>query len=122
VCPCNKCCLNKTLRQQEVSNHLTVGSEILTGNTDWVWHGEKIRAPVLNREPQVEGSNSSRSVDVDTASIPNESRTMDAILHDVFGMHDVLANHYRYQKEVQAEAIEVVEEDIEDREEFEKIL
>lgn len=55
VCPCKKCRLRKTLRQQEVFDHLIAGSGILPGYTDWIWHGEKISAP-LNKEPIIEDS------------------------------------------------------------------
>jgi hypothetical protein len=47
VCPCRKCGLNRSLRPEEVYDHLTGGREIMPNYTEWIWHGEKIRVPVI---------------------------------------------------------------------------
>jgi len=47
VCPCKKCGLDKSLRPEEVYDHLTGGRGIMPNYTEWIWHGEKIRAHVL---------------------------------------------------------------------------
>jgi hypothetical protein len=57
VCPCKTCGLNKSIRPEEVYDHLTSGIGILTSCIEWVWHGEKISAPVLNRVPIIESPN-----------------------------------------------------------------
>jgi hypothetical protein len=102
VCPCKKCCFRKTLREQEVFDHLTAGSGILPGYTDWIWHGEKISAP-LNREPIIEDSS---SMPANKAPIPDEETTMGAMLHDVFGMHDVRTDEGLSEMGLEAKVVE----------------
>jgi hypothetical protein len=53
--------------------------------TEWIWHGEKIRAHVPNRVPIVESPNLTPAAD--NVPILDESRTIYAMLQDVFGMH-----------------------------------
>jgi hypothetical protein len=70
VCPCKKCGLNRSLRPEEVYDHLTGGRGILPNYTEWIWHGEKIRAPVPNRVPIVESLNPAPTAD--NVPIPDE--------------------------------------------------
>jgi hypothetical protein len=115
VCPCKKCGLKRSLRPEEVYDHLTAGRGMLPNYTKWIWHGEKIRAPVPNRVPNVvESLNPSPAAD-NIEPIPDESRTMHAMLQDVFGMHDIRADDGECQVEVQAEDVpEAVEEEIDE--------
>jgi hypothetical protein len=87
----------------------------LPNYTEWIWHGEKIRAPVPNRVPNVvESPNPSPTAD-NIEPIPDELRTMHAMLQDVFGMHDIRADDGECQVEVQAEDVpEAVEEEIDE--------
>jgi hypothetical protein len=62
---------------------------MLPNYTEWIWHGEKIRAPVPNRVPNVVESLNLASTTDNIESIPDESRMMHAMLQDVFGMHDI---------------------------------
>jgi hypothetical protein len=58
----------------------------------WIWHGEKIRALVPNRVPNVvEFPNPSPAAD-NIEPILDESITMHVMLQDVFGMHDIRAD------------------------------
>jgi hypothetical protein len=106
VCPCKKCGLNRSLRPEEVYDHLTAGRGMLPNYT------ENIRAPVPNRVPNVvESLNPSPAAD-NIEPIPDESRTMHAMLQDVFGMHDIRADDGECQVQVQAEdVLEAVEEE-----------
>jgi hypothetical protein len=115
VCPCKKCGLKRSLRPEEVYDHLTAGRGMLPNYTEWIWHGEKIRAPVPNRVPNVvESPNPSLTAD-NIEPIPDELRTMHAMLQDVFGMHDIRADDGECQVEVQAEDVpEAVEEEIDE--------
>jgi hypothetical protein len=63
VCPCKKCGLNRSLRPEE-----------------WIWHGEKIRAPVPNKVPIVETSKPVPAAN--NVPIPDKSRTMQSMLQD----------------------------------------
>jgi hypothetical protein len=93
ICPCKKCKLNKSLNPELVYTHLTGRIGILRGYTDCVFHGERMCDLVTQREPTVEGSS--------LAFIPDESRTMNAILRDVFGMHESRGNEFAGQMEAQ---------------------
>jgi hypothetical protein len=46
MCPCKKCCLGVTLREDVVFDHLTSRVGILEGYTEWVMHGEQINPSV----------------------------------------------------------------------------
>jgi hypothetical protein len=76
VCPCKQCRLNKRLRPQQIYNHLTGGTRILSGYTEWVLHGENVDVSAI------QGSSSTRSA-TDTPSMQDESRTMHAMLADI---------------------------------------
>jgi hypothetical protein len=66
--------------------------------TEWIWHGEKIRAHVPNRVPIVESPNLTPAAD--NVPILDESRTIYAMLQDVFGMHNIRADDGECQVEV----------------------
>jgi hypothetical protein len=74
VCPCKKCGLDKSLRPEEVYDHLTGGRGIMPNYTKWIWHGEKIRAPVPNKVPIVESPKSAPAAN--NVPILDKSRTM----------------------------------------------
>jgi hypothetical protein len=108
-----------SLRPEEVYDHLTAGRGMFPNYTEWIWHGEKIRAPVPNRVPNVVESLNLASTADNIESIPDESRMMHAMLQDVFGMHDIQANDGECQVEVQAENVpEAVEEEIDECQEI----
>jgi len=78
VCPCKKCGLNRSLRPEEVYDHLTGGRGI-------------------------------------SIPIPDESRTMQSMLQDDFGMHNILAGDGECQVEMQADYVpEAVDEEIDE--------
>jgi hypothetical protein len=78
---------------------------------DLAW-GE-IRAPVPNRVPIVESPKPAPAVN--NVPIPDESRTMQSMLEDVFGMHNIRADDGECQVEVQDEYVpEAVEEEIDE--------
>jgi hypothetical protein len=54
---------------------------------DWIWHGEKVRAPI-------EGSNFTHLA-IDMGPITDQSGNIHAMLRDVFGMHEVKENNYK---------------------------
>jgi hypothetical protein len=110
VCPCKKCSLRKKLRPQEVYDHLTCGSGMLQGYSDWVCHGEKINAS-HNTEPIIEGS---ISAPVDSAPNLDEHRMLYQMLHDVFRMHDGRVDEGGSQMEAEVEAMEDAQEDTDD--------
>jgi hypothetical protein len=58
-----------------VYDHLTGGTGILPGYTEWVLHGENVDAPT------VQGSSSTQPT-VDITPIQDESTTMHAMSHD----------------------------------------
>jgi len=80
VCPCKKCGLNRSLWPKEVYDHLTGGMGIMPNYTEWIWHGEKIRAPVPNKVPIVETSKPVPAAN--NVPIPDKSRTMQSMLQD----------------------------------------
>jgi hypothetical protein len=84
VCLYKKCSLRKKLRPEEVYDHLTGGSGMLEGYTNWVCHGEKINAS-HNTKPVIEGSS---SAPVDRAPNLDENIMLHQMLHDIFRMHD----------------------------------
>jgi hypothetical protein len=85
----------------------------LVSYTEWVWHGEKIRAPVPNRVPIAKSLNPAPAAN--NVPIPDESITMHAMLQDVFGMHYIWTIESGCQVEVQAEDVpEVVKEEIDE--------
>jgi hypothetical protein len=111
VCPCRKCGLNSSLWAEKVYDHLTDGRGIMPNYIEWIWHGKKIRAHVPNRVPIVESLNSTPTAD--NVPIPYESRTMHAMLQDVFGMHNIRSDDVKCQVQVQAKYVpEAVEEEI----------
>jgi hypothetical protein len=98
VCPCKKCCLNRSLRPKEIYDHLTGGRGIMPNYTEWIWHWEKIRAPVPNKVPIVESPKPSPAAN--NVPIPDESRTMQSMLQDAFGIHNIRADDGECQVEV----------------------
>jgi hypothetical protein len=105
------CSLHNKLRPQEVYDHLTGGSRIFEGYTDWVCHGEKINAS-HNTEPIIEGSS---SAPVNRAPNLDEHRMLHQILHDVFRMHDSRVDEGGSQMEAKVETMEEVQEDTDDK-------
>jgi len=105
VCPCKKCCLGVTLWEDIVYDHLTSGAGILEGYTEWVMHGEQINHSV-NKDPIFEGSTTSP-----TNRMPTHDKFsgMQAMLRDVFAMHNDQLHYGGFDVGVKAE---VVEEDI----------
>jgi hypothetical protein len=113
VCPCKKCGLNRSLRPEEVYDHLTGGRGIMPNYTEWIWHGEKIRAPVHNKGPVVESPKPAPAANI--VPIPDESRTMQSMLQDVFGMHNTREDDGECQVEVEADYVpEAVDEEIDE--------
>jgi len=90
VCPYRKCDLNMSLQPEEVYDHLTGGRGIMSNYTEWIWHGEKIRALVPNKVPIVESPKPALAAD--NVLISDESRTIQSMLQDVFGMHNIWAD------------------------------
>jgi hypothetical protein len=102
ICPCKKCKFNKSLNPELVYTHLTGGTGIMPGYTEWVFHGERMCDLVSQREPIVEGNSS--------APVFDESRTMNAMLCDVFGMHKSRADDVGAQPNV----VESVQDAVDD--------
>ena len=100
VCPCKNCKLNKRFNPQLAYTHLIGGIGILLGYAECVWHEERMCNPVIQRESTVEGSS--------LTLVPDESRTMNAILHDVFGMHKSITDEFASQMEVQPDVVGLV--------------
>jgi hypothetical protein len=107
VCPCKQCQLNKRLRPQQIYNHLTGGTRILSGYTEWVLHGENVDVSTI------QGSSSTRSA-ADTPSMQDESRTMHAMLADIFDMHEV-RNDCISQMELQSDVVNAVHEEVDNK-------
>jgi hypothetical protein len=107
VCPCKQCRLNKRLRPQQVYDHLTGGTGILPGYTEWVLHGENVDVSTI------QGSSSTRPT-TDSPPMHDESRTMHAMLADIFGMHEVRGNDNISQIELQSDVADVVDEVVDD--------
>jgi len=84
VCPCKKCCLGMTLREDVVYDHLTSGAGILEGYTEWIMHRKQIN-PSVNRDPIVKESTGSP---IDRMPTHDKSSGMQAMLRDVFAMHN----------------------------------
>ncbi|XP_062164999.1 uncharacterized protein LOC133871588 [Alnus glutinosa] len=81
--------------------------------TEWIWHGEKIRAPVPNKVPIVKSLKPTPATN--NVPIPDESKTMQSMLQDVFGMHNIRANDGECQVEVQAEYVpKAIDEEIDE--------
>jgi len=113
VCPCRKCGLNRSLRLENVFDHLTGGRGIMPNYTEWIWHGEKIRALVPNKVPIVESPKPASTTN--NVPIPDELKTMQSMLQDVFGMHNIRADNGECQVEVQAEYVpEAIDEEIDE--------
>jgi hypothetical protein len=91
---------------QEVYDHLTDGSEMLEGYTDWVCHGEKINAS-HSTKPIIEGMNSTQ---IDRAPNLDEHN----MLHDVFRMHDGKVDEGGSEMGAEVESMEGVQEDTDD--------
>jgi hypothetical protein len=98
-CPCKRCRLNKKLSPREVYAHLTGGAGILTTYTHWVFHGEKVRAP-----DDHEASNSNQ-LPLGAGPTTEQSRNMQDMLRDAFGMHEVMEDN-RESETVVGEGVE----------------
>jgi hypothetical protein len=109
VCPCKKCCLGVILREDVVYDHLTSGAGILEGYTEWIMHGEQTN-PSDNRDSIVEESTG--STPIERMPTHDKSSGMQAMLRDVFAMHN---DHMTSPVGVESKA--VVEEDIVDYDE-----
>ena len=106
IYPCKKCKFNKSLSPKLVYTHLTGGTGIMPSYTEWVFHGERMCDLVSKREPTVEGNSS--------APVLDESRTMNAMLRDVFGMHESRAEGFASHIEVQPDVVESVQDAVND--------
>jgi hypothetical protein len=100
IYPCKKCKFNKSLSSELVYTHLTIGIGIVPGYTEWVFHGEKMCDLVTQREPIMKGYS--------LAPVLDESRTMNAMLRDVFGMHLSRVDKFASHMEVQPDVVESV--------------
>jgi hypothetical protein len=106
ICPCKKYKFNKSLSLELVYTHLTSGIGIMPGYTEWVFHGERMCDIVSQRDPIVKENSS--------APILDESRTMNAMLCDVFGVHESRADGFASHIEAQLGVVELVQDTIED--------
>ena len=87
---------------------MTGGTGILPSYTKWVLHGEKVDVYA------VQGSSSTRPI-TDTPLMQDESRTMHAMLADIFGMHEVRGNDCVFQIELQLDVVDAVHEEVDDK-------
>jgi hypothetical protein len=95
TCPCKKYYFRKTLIPHDVYNHLVwgKGGGFLQGYTTWFFHGVQLpsitgqatNAPVISK-PIHEGCNMAL---VNREPIHEGSSGMQAMLHDVFPMHNI---------------------------------
>ncbi|XP_059434774.1 uncharacterized protein LOC132167762 [Corylus avellana] len=106
ICSCKKCKFNKSLSPKLAYTHLTGGTGIMLGYTERVFHGERMCDLVTQREPTVKGSSS--------ALVPDESRTMNAMLRDVFGMHPSITDEFTSHIEAQPNVVESVQDTVDD--------
>jgi hypothetical protein len=82
-CPCKACCLNKRHNPALVFDHLTGGKGMSPQYKEWIYHGEP---PVRT---QVEETNLPRSAVDAGPSTEDVGGNMQALLRDLFGVHDV---------------------------------
>ena len=99
-CQCKKCRLNKKLSPREVYAHLTGGAGILTTYTHWVFHGEKVRALNDHEAP----TSNSNQLPLDYGPTTKQSRNMQDMLHDAFGMHEVKEDNCESETVVEGDA------------------
>jgi len=90
VCPCKKCGLNRSLWPEEVYDHLTGGMGIMPNYIECIWHGEKTKAHVPNKVPIVESLKLAPAAN--NLPILDKSRTMQSMLQNIFGMHNIWAD------------------------------
>jgi hypothetical protein len=111
VCPCKKCLLGKSWSSEVVFTHLTSGTGIIEGYTEWIMHGESLVPPVQSETIH----EAPRRLQVDSIPLHGGSSGMQDMLNDVFAMHDVCveAGGSQVRVEVEAEA-EPVDVEIED--------
>jgi hypothetical protein len=82
-CPCKACRLNRRHNPALVFDHLTGGKGMSPQYKDWIYHGEPpVRA-------QVQGTNLPRSTADAGPSTADVGGNMQAMLRDLFGVHDV---------------------------------
>jgi hypothetical protein len=82
-CPCKACCLNKRHNPALVFDHLIGGKGMSPQYKEWIYHGEP---PVRT---QVEETNLPRSAVDAGPSTEDVGGNMQALLRDLFGVHDV---------------------------------
>jgi hypothetical protein len=82
-CLCKACCLNKRHNPALVFDHLTGGKGMSPQYKEWIYHGEP---PVRT---QVEETNLPRSAVDAGPSTEDVGGNMQAMLRDLFGVHDV---------------------------------
>jgi hypothetical protein len=82
-CPCKACCLNKRHNLALVFDHLTRGKGMSPQYKEWIYHGEP---PVRT---QVEETNLPRSAVDAGPSTEDMGGNMQAMLRDLFSVHDV---------------------------------
>jgi hypothetical protein len=111
VCPCKKCLLGKSWSSEVVFTHLTSGTGIIEGYTEWIMHGESLVPPVQSETIH----EAPRRLQVDGIPLHGGSSGMQDMLNDVFMMHDICveAGGSQVRDEVEAEA-EPVDVEIED--------
>jgi hypothetical protein len=92
-CPCKTCCINRRHPPGIVYEHLTGGKEMWPQYRDWIYHGEQpLGAPV-------EGSNLTRPATDAGPNTEDVGGNMQAMLRDLFGVHDVREDHLETQPE-----------------------
>jgi hypothetical protein len=94
-CPCKTCRINRRHPPGIVYEHLTGGKGMWPQYKDWIYHGEQpLGAPV-------EGSNLTRPATDAGPNTEDVGGNMQAMLRDLFGVHDVREDHLETQPEAQ---------------------
>jgi hypothetical protein len=102
VCPCNMCCLNRRHSPGIVLNHLLRERGMLPQYKNWIYHDER---PVY---ASIEGSNSNPQA-ADAGVSIDQGGNMHAMLHDLYGMHDVREDNCKPQPRVQGDEAHLVD-------------
>jgi hypothetical protein len=103
-CPCKTCRINRRHPSGIVYEHLTGGKGMWPQYKDWIYHGERpLGAPV-------EGSNFTRPVTDAGPNTEDVGGNMQAMLRDLFGMHDVREDHLENQPEAQGSEEQIMDD------------
>ncbi|GLT55221.1 hypothetical protein SLA2020_283620 [Shorea laevis] len=97
VCPCKKCYFRNTLTSRDVYDHLVSGKGgFMQSYTTWYMHGEQM-PPITSQATNAPATRE---------PISDGSSGMQALLHDVFPVHDIQVDEGVSQMGVEEENIQ----------------